>query len=234
MIPRLENLSVIIPAYNEEGNLEGVVRELEGELPRLVGDYEILIVDDGSKDGTGALAEKLASSNGRIRVTRLHRNFGYGAAQRAGMKQASKDFVVLIPADGEFPIRDLEKLTKRAKEAHMVIGYRTDRPDAPLRKLFSRAYHFALRVFLGLPYRDFDWVKLYSRRVLEVVSPISRGQVFDAELLWQAKRYDFRTVEVPVGYRLRSKGRSSLARPRTLLLALCEALRLLLQSCLPS
>jgi glycosyltransferase involved in cell wall biosynthesis len=139
MSPRLAGLSIFLPAHNEEGNIERVVEGFKALLPRLTDDYEVIVVDDGSSDHTGQIADRMASADRRVRVVHHPFNQGYGAAVASGIAAASKPYVLLCDGDGQFDPADLALLTARIKDFDVVVGNRVHRADNFMRRLNGKA-----------------------------------------------------------------------------------------------
>ena len=170
--PRVPRLSYFFPAHNEEANLEGLVEEALATLPSLAETFEIIAVDDGSKDGTPALADALAARHpGVVRVVHHPVNLGYGAALRSGFAAARFELVAFTDGDRQFKVVDIGRLTARlaAPDApDVVAGFRIKRADPPIRIAYARAYRLANRVFFGLRVTDVDCAcKLFRRAALE-------------------------------------------------------------------
>ncbi len=221
-----EGLSVIVPAYNEAGNLESLVRYLETELAELVSDHEIIVVDDGSRDGTGALADRLASEAENLRVVHHPFNIGFGGAQKSGFTAARKAWVVVVPADHQFDARDLRLLWERRGDADLVGSRRIGRQDPLPRRLVSALYNGWMRARFGLPLADINWVKLWRRELFDRISIESRGFGVDAEIVAKARWLGYRVVEVDVPHHPRTWGTPTGIRLRTLLSTGRELLRL--------
>src|SRR5438552_3211160 len=124
----LDGLSIIVPCYNEEGSLESVVRDVVENAARCARTWEVIIVNDGSKDRSGGIADRLVGERPELRVIHHSRNAGFGAAFQTGIAQARYGHLMLIPADGQFPAEDMARFLPRA-DADIVVGYRVDRPD---------------------------------------------------------------------------------------------------------
>ena len=165
-------LSYFFPAHDEEANLDGLVAEALETLPTLADAFEIIAVDDGSKDGTPALADALAAAHpGIVRVVHHPTNLGYGAALRSGFGAARYELVAFTDGDRQFKVADLGRLIERMAEADrpdVVVGFRIKRADPPLRIAYARAYRLANRIFFGLTVTDVDCAcKLFRREALE-------------------------------------------------------------------
>ncbi len=221
-----EGLSVVVPAYNEAGNLESIVRYVAAEVDALVSDFEIIVVDDGSRDGTGVIAERLAAEDERVRVVHHPFNIGFGAAQKSGFRQACKDWVVVVPADHQFDARDLGRLWDRRREADLVGSRRVQRRDPLPRKLVSALYNRGLRALYGLPLRDLNWVKLWRRALFDQISIESPGFGVDAEIVAKATALGYRVAEVDVPHHPRTWGTPTGIRLGTLVRTGRELLRI--------
>jgi glycosyltransferase involved in cell wall biosynthesis len=231
---RVDRLSVFFPAHDEEANLEPLVEEALGSLPRLARTYEIVVVDDGSRDGTGAIADRLAAAHPDVvRVVHHPTNLGYGSALRTGFRAARHDLIAFTDGDRQFRVADLGRLTARLAEPDTpdaVVGYRIRRADPLLRTLYARAYWLANRTFFGLRVRDVDCAcKLFRREALRDLRVESGGAFFSAELLIKLRARDRRIAEVGVPHHARTAGSATGARPAVVLRAVRDFWRLRLR-----
>ena len=157
---RVVRLSYFFPAHNEEANLEGLVREALETLPRIADTFEIIAVNDGSKDRTREIADRLAAEHpGVVRAIHHERNRGYGGALRSGFEAARFDLLCFTDGDRQFRVADLARLTARMAEPDgpdVVAGYRIKRADPFIRIAYARTYKLANRIFFGLRVRDVD------------------------------------------------------------------------------
>jgi glycosyltransferase involved in cell wall biosynthesis len=218
-LARVAELSYFFPAHNEEANLEGLVAEALATLPSLAERFEIVIVDDGSRDGTPQLADQLAASSpGVVRVVHHPTNFGYGAALRSGFHASRFALVAFTDGDRQFQVADLGRLLLRLGQSDrpdLVVGYRIQRADPIIRTIYARVYRLAVRLFFGLPVRDIDCAcKLFRREALADIHVESGGAFFSAELLIKLRAAGRRIVEVGVPHYPRTAGSSTGARPR--------------------
>lgn len=224
MRDRVPRLSYFFPAHNEEANLRGLVEEALETLPTLAEAFEIVIVDDGSRDATGAIADELAAAHPEI-VRAVHHptNLGYGAALLSGFRAARHDLVAFTDGDRQFRVADLGRLTERLAEADapdVVAGYRIRRADPLVRTLYARAYRFANFVWFGLRVRDVDCAcKLFRRAALEGIAVESGGAFFSAELLIKLRAAGRSVVEVGVPHHPRTAGSPTGAKPSVVLRA---------------
>jgi glycosyltransferase involved in cell wall biosynthesis len=217
-------LSLFFPAHNEEANLEPLVAEALASLPALARAFEIVIVDDGSRDRTPAIADRLASAHaGVVRVVHHQTNLGYGSALRSGFGAARYELIAFTDGDRQFRVADLGRLIARLDEPDApdaVVGYRIRRADPLLRTLYARAYRLANRLFFGLRVRDVDCAcKLFRRAALDDLRVESGGAFFSAELLIKLQARGRSVVEVGVPHHPRTAGSATGARPAVVLRA---------------
>jgi glycosyltransferase involved in cell wall biosynthesis len=221
---RLPELSYFFPAHNEEGNVEALVRDALAALPALAEQFEIIVVNDGSSDRTGSLADGLAEANPDIvRVVHHPTNLGYGAAVRAGFRVARFDWVGFTDGDRQFAVSDLGRLTARIGEPDkpdIVVGFRIRRADPLIRTLYAKSYRLANRIFFGLQITDVDCAcKLFRRASLRGLRVESGGAFFSAELLIKLRAAGRSVVEVGVPHYPRTAGSPTGARPTVILRA---------------
>jgi len=214
--PRLSSLSFFIPMYNERENIGRTLDAAEAALDGLgLDDYELLVIDDGSRDGCAEIVEARAQHNPRLRLVRHKVNQGYGAALRTGFTHATRQAVFYTDSDLPADLDNLRRALPLLAEADVVIGYRLNRADTLRRTLYSRVYNGLMRVLFGVRVRDVNFsFKLVRRSVLQRIH-LTAGTVFiDGQLLAEAVRHDFRIAELPVPYQPRLHGRSSFDSPR--------------------
>jgi glycosyltransferase involved in cell wall biosynthesis len=215
---RVSALSFFFPAHDEEANLAALVEEALVALPELADSFEIVIVDDGSRDATPRLADELQAAHPEVVRAVHHRtNLGYGAALKTGFRSARYDLVAFTDGDRQFRVVDLARLTARLAKPDApdaVVGFRIKRADPPLRTVYARLYRLANRIFFGLRVRDVDCAcKLFRRAALEGVRVESGGAFFSAELLVKLLRRGRRIVEVGVPHYPRTAGSPTGAKP---------------------
>jgi dolichol-phosphate mannosyltransferase len=213
-------LSLVVPAYNEEAGLRQALAEADESLARLCADYEILVVDDGSRDGTAVIAAEEALRRPHVRLLRHAVNQGYGAALRSGFEAARFERVAFTDADCQFHLDDLALLLPLAETAPIVAGYRVDRQDPWRRRFLSRGYNLLARTLLGTTVRDVDCaLKVFRREALARLLPESPGFFVNTEMLTRARQQGLAVAEVGVRHRPRLHGRSTVSLrevPRTL------------------
>jgi glycosyltransferase involved in cell wall biosynthesis len=220
-------VSIVLPAYNEEDNLEGAVREASKAAERLLAEHEIIVVDDGSRDDTAGVAKSLASQDPRVRVIRHERNRGYGEALRTGFLASRLEFVFFTDADLQFDMNEMERLLPYAGAVDVVAGYRVNRQDPRVRRLMAYAWNLLVRVLFYVPVRDIDCAfKLFDRRVLEEIDIQSVGAMVNTELMVKLGRRGASVVEVGVHHRPRLAGEARGATPKVIATALREVVRM--------
>jgi len=227
----LPALSYFFPAHNEAANLRGLVEEALATLPVLAETFEIIVVDDGSRDETPGIADELAARHPEVRVVHHPTNRGYGAALRSGFAAARHEHLALTDGDRQFRVEDLGRLIARLEggDADAVVGYRIRRADPLVRTVYARLYRLANRIFFGLEIRDVDCAcKLFTRASLAGVRVESGGAFFSAELLIKLRARGRRLVEVGVPHYPRTAGSPTGAKPKVVFRAVRDfwALRL--------
>jgi glycosyltransferase involved in cell wall biosynthesis len=218
MTDRVVRLSYFFPAHNEEANARALVEEALAELPKLAETFEIVVVDDGSRDATGAIADELAAAHPDVvRVVHHPTNLGYGAALLSGFRAARHDLVAFTDGDRQFQVADLGRLTARLAEPDhpdVVVGYRIKRADPAIRTIYAKLYRFANRIWFGLRVRDVDCAcKLFRREALEGIAVESGGAFLSAELLIKLRAAGRTIVEVGVPHHPRTAGSPTGAKP---------------------
>src|SRR5262249_37209585 len=146
----LTGLSVFLPAHNEEGNIERVVDGFVRELPSIAQGYEVVIVNDGSSDRTGEIAERLSSSWPFVRTVHHATNRGYGAAVISGVRAATKPYALLCDGDGQFDPTDMKALVARIRDHDVVVGRRGRRADHFIRRLNGKSWTLLMRILFGI------------------------------------------------------------------------------------
>lgn len=224
----VQALSVFFPAYNEEGNIATTTKKAVAALKKLGLRWEVLIIDDGSKDATGQIADALAKEEVRIKV--IHQpNGGYGRALRSGFYNAQYGWVVYTDADGQFDFSEVTKFLAETGKADVIYGYRIKRNDPFFRLLFAKGWALSLFLFFGLRLKDVDCgFKMVRKKVLEKIPPLesTRGGMVNAELAIKAKKYGFEIAQVGVNHYPRLTGRPTGANLRVIIQSYLDLLNL--------
>jgi len=220
-------LSIIVPAYNESALIFQAVEHLIAEVKLLGIDYEIIIVDDGSKDDTFLKAQRLAELHPQVRVIKHEVNQRLGGAFRTGIKTALKDFVILCPVDSPLDENQFRKYLQAVAEADIVVGYRPSRLGyTNWLKFCSRTYTLALRLLLGVPLRDFNWICLYRRSIFNDIEITFSGIAFSPEILAKAHSKGYRLKEIESEMKSRKSGKGTVNRPSVMYHTFIDMLRL--------
>ena len=226
-------MSFFFPAHNEAENIEALVAEALQVLPLLAEQFEIIAVDDGSRDATPRLADELAARHPQVRAVHHEVNRGYGAALRSGFRAARYELVCFLDGDRQFHVEDLARLLERQAQANhpdVVVGYRLKRADPFVRLAYARAYRLALRIFFGLKVRDPDCAcKLFRRSALQGIRVESDGGFLSGELLVKLLGRRRTIAEVGVPHYPRLAGRQTGANPKVVLRAVRDFWRLRLR-----
>ncbi len=227
MSSRLPGISIFLPSHDEEGNVERVVKGFLEVAPAIADDCEVIVVDDGSRDRTGEIADRLAGSDSRVRVIHHPVNRGYGGALISGLFGATQPFVVLCDGDGQFDPADLAKLTARARDHDVVVGRRTRRADPLVRRFNGRAWTTLVGLLFDLPIHDIDCgFKLFRRELLQGLALRAQGAMISTELMARLRARGARICEVEVRHLPRQAGQQSGANPRVIARAFAELFRL--------
>ena len=232
MPSRVAGLSFFFPALNEEDHIRAVLDEAIAVLPQFTDDLEITVVDDGSTDRTGAIADEAAAKDQRVRVIHHGTRRGYGGAVRSGLASARKPWIFFTDGDRQFDLHELDRLIAASDGVDAVVGYRMRRADPPRRRFVAWVYNRLIRILFGGGWRDVDCAfKLFRRDIFERV-PLERiranGAFFSAELLIALHRAGLRVRQVGVTHLPRTAGEEKGAPPRVILRAMRDlfALRL--------
>lgn len=206
----IKNLSVFFPVFNEEGSIRITVNKAIKILEGLKLNYEIIIIDDGSRDQTAKVADSLAKENSKIKVYHHEKNLGYGEALKSGFYNAKYDVIVYTDGDGQFDFSEITKFLEKIESCDLVIGYRIKRQDPFFRILFKKGWSMSLWIMFGLTLKDVDCgFKMIKREVLEKIPRLEsqRGAMINAELAIKGKKFGFKTGEVGVNHYPRLSGK---------------------------
>jgi glycosyltransferase involved in cell wall biosynthesis len=224
------SISSVIPAYNEADAIAGTVEAVTRTLAALGADYEVIVVDDGSRDATAAIVRDLGGRWPAVRVVSHAGNRGYGAALATGLVEATRELVFITDGDRQFDVRELADFLPVLAEADLVIGYRRPRADPWARRLYGWGWNALVNVLFGYVARDVDCAfKLFPRRIARELDVRSTGHTFSPELLVKARRAGHRVAELRVSHYPRLVGQPKGARPDAIVRALYELARVRLE-----
>lgn len=207
----IDGLSVFLPVYNEESNLQKVILKTKDVLIRVAENWELTIVNDGSTDSTLSVAEELVKGDGRIRIVNHEKNKGYGAALSSGFYGSKYPWIAFTDSDGQFDFNEITNFieTQKNTNADLVIGYYKSRKVSFSKVVTSKLWELLVFMFFGLKVRDVDCAfKLISKEVINKIDRLEseRGAFISSELLIKAKKAGFSIVEIPVTHYPRTKG----------------------------
>lgn len=226
-LPAVPLLSIVIPSYNEQANLPHTLTVLTERLHALGVSYEILVVNDASRDKTGELAEEWAARDTHVRAFHHPQNRNIGGGFLTGLQNARGEWLTVIPADLALDPNDLEKYLNASQHADVVVGLRSDKDDyTPLRRFVSWTNITLVRVLFGMRERQFQYISMYRMELLRKIRvEFYRSAFFLAEILIKARALGYRLVEIQVSYVPRQAGRATGANPRLIVRTLRDLFR---------
>lgn len=228
MAKKLTSLSIFMPAYNEEGNIAATILDASKAGKRIADDYEIIIVNDGSRDRTPEIVKDLSNLDPHIRLVSHTKNKGYGAAVKTGLNSTKKDWIFFTDSDGQFHYDEIEKFVEATASADLIMGYRKKRMD-PFHRVFVaqvllKIWNFVL---FGLTVRDVDCAyKLFSKQVKETVKLKTESAITVSEFIIKTKAAGFRIKQLPVVHYPRLFGEQTGGNWRVILRAAKESFNL--------
>jgi glycosyltransferase involved in cell wall biosynthesis len=223
----MKSLSVVLPAFNEEANIRAVVEDAYRTVPKIAPIFEIIVVNDGSKDRTGEICDRLVEELSNVRVVHHPQNRGYGAALKSGIKLARHDLIFFTDADGQFDFKEVAALIEETDAYDIVAGYRARRQDPPHRLLFAWGWNILVGLVLGVRIRDIDCAfKVFNRHVFDRVQIQSVGAMVNTEIFAQVSRFGMTVKEVPVSHFPRQHGESTGGNVAVILKAFRELIRI--------
>ena len=225
----VKELSIFFPFWNEEKNVENVVKKAIPVAKRVALDWEILMIDDGSSDKTYQICKKLAEEDPKhLRAISHKPNRGYGAALREGFANARYDLVVFNDGDGQFDFSEVNKFIEKIEKADVAIGYREKRQDHPFRHFLMNLLKIWDFIFFGFYFRDIDCgFKMFKKSAIDKIIPLkSEGAMISTEILTKAKRKGLKIVQVKISHYPRVYGDQSGGNLRVIIRAIRESFKL--------
>lgn len=221
------SISAFFPCYNEQATVEALTRKTAAVLARLTDDYEVIIVNDGSKDDTGAVADRLASEIPHVRVIHHPQNKGYGSALQSGFRAAIKELVFYTDGDNQFNVEELADILPLIDTCDIVSCYRLNRQEGFTRKLNAACWTRLVCCLFKMKLRDIDCAfKLYRRSIFEGMNLISTGALIDTEVLARATKKGCSITQYGVRHYPRLAGNPTGAKLRVIIRAFKELFRL--------
>jgi len=214
----MPSISVFFPAYNDAGSIEKLIRSATLLLPWVTDDFEIVVVDDGSVDGTADLLDRLQGEHPHLKVIHHGTNRGYGAALVSGFANCSKELIFYTDGDGQYDVNEMPRLLEAFDDnVDMVTGYKIRRSDPGYRILAGRIYRVLVRLMFGLKVRDVDCdFRLFRRRILNWIRLTCDSGVICVEMIKKCQLHGCPIVEVPVHHYHRASGQSQFFSPKHL------------------
>jgi len=221
------SISVFYPCYNEEANVERTTLAALEAVQKISDDFEVIIVNDGSKDRTAEIADRLAAEHKHVRAVHNNPNLGYGGALQRGFREATKEWVFYTDGDGQFDFGEIPSLLPLLERYDIASAYRLDRKDSMIRKLNAFAWTTLVNVAFGLWLRDIDCAfKIFPRKLFDEIEMKSMGALIDTEILSRAKRAGYTIGQVGVHHYPRTAGEQTGANLRVIARAFKELFKL--------
>ncbi len=206
---RPAGLSVFFPAYNDSGTIASMVIRTVQTASKLTPDFEVIVVDDGSADGTADIADELARTYPQVRAVHHPINRDYGAALQTGFRSATKELIFYTDGDAQYDPTELALLWDQIANADLVNGYKISRADPLHRIIIGRVYHYIVSLMFGLKLRDVDCdFRLMRRTIFERINLEKTSGIICVEMMKKIQDAGFRIVEVPVHHFHRTHGTS--------------------------
>ena len=180
-----KRLSIVVPAYNEEKNIENVVSRVKKVAPVYCEDYEIIIINDKSRDKTGEIIDKLGKKDKKVRPLHNKINLGFGASYQKGLKNAQFEYVMLVVGDNTNPVYTLKKIISQIGKADIIVPYYTNFHETKTftRYLISMTFTQLVNLITGLSFRYYNGISLHQTKMVHSIPDISTGFGFSAEIL---------------------------------------------------
>lgn len=225
----LSSLSIFFPAFNEEKNITVTVEQALKLAPQIAQKFEIIVVDDGSKDKTAEVVKQLSKKDKHVKLVSHEVNLGYGAALKTGFYQCQYDYITYSDADGQFDFKEILKLISKIDQADVVVGYRLKRADNWARVLNGKLWNLLVSTLLRIRIKDIDCgFKLIKKKVLDTIPTLeSNGATISAELLVKAKKKGFKIAQVGLIHKPRRFGTATGGNPLHIFRAFSDLLYLL-------
>src|SRR5215217_421832 len=221
------SLSLVLPVHNEEANIEIVIKQALDVLPRFTNVYEIVPVNDGSRDNSGRILANLAAAHSQVKVVEHKVNRGYGAAVTSGFRAATGDFVMFMDSDRQFDIADLALLAPLVGQFDIVAGFRMKRNDPLHRRVFAEVFNVTVRILFGVHLRDIDCAfKVFRGDLLRSIELTAPGALINTEMQAKLRRGGATLEQVGVHHFPRVAGTATGGNPRVIARAMKETLLL--------
>lgn len=222
MAPIPGTLSLVLPAFNEEANIEIVVHRALEVLPHFTSGFEIIVVNDGSRDGTAEIIDRLANVDSRVRPIHHRTNRGYGGAVKSGFGASTCEYVMFMDADRQFDIADIRLLSPFVPLFDIVAGFRMERSDPMIRRINAEVFNLAVRILFDVHIRDLDCAfKIFRGDLIRSLELTSAGALLNAETQAKLRRQGATLVQVGVPHHPRLAGTATGGSMKVILRAMC-------------
>ena len=225
----VKEISVFFPAYNEAENIQATLSKANKVLKSVAEKFEIIVIDDGSRDATADVVKNLMSSVNNLRLVTHVTNQGYGAALKTGIKQSKFKLICYTDSDGQFDFSEIEKFIAKIQDgADMVIGFRVNRTDTLYRRVMARLLKLAGTILFSLNVKDVDCgFKIFRRRIMENIGTLTTSSaITETELVARTKREGYKIQQVGVKHHSRTDGEQTGGKPSIVIKAALEGLKL--------
>lgn len=224
-------ISIVLPCYNEEGVIAKTVTQVQTWAKSTGQSFEIIVVDDGSHDGSGKVLTTLKKKFRTLRVMTHAKNKGYAAAIRSGMDNAKGTYIAFMDSDGQFHANDLQKLLEKMSRFPFAGAIRKHRADSPMRTFNSHTFAFVVRILFGVKAKDMgSGMRMMHRGIWKLIRPtIASGGLLEAEIFSRLHSQRIPFIEVSVRHFPRTTGNPTGARLHVIFKALKELLSLFIQ-----
>lgn len=226
------SLSIVVPVFNEEEGIEKTIIEIFKDLKSksikdLLNTYEVVVVNDGSWDGTGGILRRLEKRYRSIKTITHINNQGLGASIMTGIENSTKEYVTYLPADGQAFLREISEGLRLVHLADLILTYRGKREDySSYRHILSNTLTLSMRILFGLNFKDYNWVHIYRRDLFNSIHVKSNGVLYLAEVVVRTHKRDFSILEAQAKYHPRSTGYSKNANLKNVVRSLIDLIRL--------
>ena len=210
----INSISIILPALNEEGNIEAAIQDIQSYFHSREEKYELIVINDGSTDSTGEIAERLAKENGSVRVIHHSINKGYGSALMEGFESSKYKYVFFTDSDRQFDIKGLDILLPLIKTdaVEIIMGYRLKRQDPFIRRFLSWGYNSLVGFLFDLNVKDIDCAfKIFRKDIFSKIKIESKNFFVNTEILAKARHFGFNVLEVGVPHFPRTAGKTTVS-----------------------
>lgn len=224
------SVTVFMPAYNEQDNIEGAVREAAMVLTEATDDPEIVVVNDGSTDKTGELLVGLKNEIPFIRVIEHKENLGIARSIIDGINYANKEFIFFNSADRQAPMEYLLRMLPEMKNFDLLVGFFYKRKDSFLRLVFSKVYHLIIRILFGIKLHNVNALKLFKKGIFRNTDELGDNLCIDTEIILLAMQGGYRVGEIKLEHFPRSGGRSTVVSLRNIMRTFCSIFDLYIRS----